>query len=232
MSLLETLQQEIADQISADPFFQFIPVFVESLKSYETAFNEAMGPTNSVAGRTGACVTVLTPTADVSFPDVGGPEFTEIPIILLVQENKEANQGDNGTQQSALTIAEQCCARLHQFFPLSATGPLICEKPTIIRGPDTEYVNYNVRFKTRGGLKGVAPQLAQPLLVNNAGVITLTPPTPGAAVFYTLNGTNATPRNANAILALNPFTPPPGSILSVRAWLAGYLASQPLTQQF
>lgn len=224
-SLLETLQQECADRLSALPFFANIPILVEHLKGFQSEYDRALGPNTVTGGKIGACVTIITPTANANWQEVFGPFFDEIPITALVQENREVNQDPTcGTLVSALEICENIAAAWQQFFPTSANGPLIPLKPTIIRGPDDDFVNYNVAFKTMGGLTTDLPQVATPTGVLTAS-LTLACSTAGAAIFYTQNGSNPGPRNGTLYTA--PFTPT--GTVKARAWLAGYLSSNTLT---
>jgi hypothetical protein len=55
-------------------------------------------------------------------------------------------------------------------------------------------------------------------------------PTPGAALFYTLDGSRPFPRNPTASLFLAPFNAASGTTMRARAWLPGYLPSAELRQ--
>ena len=224
-SILETLQQECADRVAAIPFFANVPILVEHLKDFQSEYARALGPVQVVGGRSGACVTILTPTADCNWPEIGGPFFDAVPIIALVQENRQVNEDPNtGTQKSALAICEALAAAWQQFNPLQANGPLIPLKPTIARGPDDDYVNYNVRFQCMAGITDTLPQAATPT-ASGSGSVTLACSTAGAAIFYTQNGSNPGPRNGTLYTA--PFART--GTVKARAWLAGYLTSETLT---
>lgn len=60
------------------------------------------------------------------------------------------------------------------------------------------------------------------------GGIILSSATPGAAIFYTLDGTAPIPRNPAAVLYTAPFSAASGATLRARAWLAGFTASPEL----
>ncbi len=234
MSILESIQQQVADQILAQPFFADIPVLVEHTKDIQSEYERALGPTQVVAGKNGVCVTIVTPTADCNYPEIQGPFFDEILVVALVQENVIANQDPiNGTGKSALTICENLAAALDQFFPLGANAPVIPLKPTIVRGPDDEFRNYNVRFKTMGGVRAIPPQLPPPQIGVANGQLSVVPGSivAGSAVFYTLDGSNASPRNPNAQIYTAPFAIAPGANIKARAWLAGYVTSDTTTLQ-
>jgi hypothetical protein len=232
MSILESIQQQIADQLSAQPFFADIPVLVEHRADIQSEYERALGPVQVAGGRNGVCITILTPTADCAHPEIAGPFFDDIIIVALVQENVPANRDPvNGTGKSALTVCENLAAALDQFYPLAASAPIVPLKPTIVRGRDNEFRNYNVRFKTMGGVRQSPPQLPPPQLSVVSGQLTVVigSTVPGSAIFYTLDGTNPSPRNPAAQLLVAPVAVSIGTTITARAWLAGYLASETAT---
>ena len=232
MSLIETIQQEVADTLSADPFFAVIPVLVESLGNVGSQVERALGPLASGGGRTGAVVVVTTPTANVNWAEVGGPFFDEIPIAVRVAVNPLTNSDpEAGTGASALSICEEVCGVLHQFLPMSANGPVVAQRPTITRvsraGDDESTVEYLCHFKTLGGIQSALPQVATPAAECAAGQWLLACATPGAAIFYSVDGSNPSPRRGT--LYTGPLVGGSGATIKARGWLAGYLASPTLT---
>lgn len=229
---LTSLQQECADRLAADPFFQFIPVLTENIDDIANERDRALSANLVTGGKTGTCVTIVTPEANANFENVQGPLFDEVNIVAQIEENVIVNRDPDGTGTGlrAAQIVVAVCRSFHQFFPLSANGPLVAIKPTVQLAKGTDgNLTYLCRFRTMSSAAELPAQLTPPVAVNNAGVYTLTNNTPGAAVFYTTNGTNPSPRNPSAALALAAFTPGPGLTLKARAWLAGYLASDTTT---
>jgi len=226
MSLLESLQQECADRLSALPAFAWLPVLVEHRRDYQSEYQRALGPLLTTAGRTGACVTVLTPTANARWPETGGPFFDEIPLVARVQENPVVNRDPaRGTGQSALTICEAIALAWWQFYPVAAGGPLVPGQPTIARGPAGDFVTYEVRFVAQGGVGLALPACAVPTLAGTSPLLTLACATPGAAIFYTQDGSGPGPRNGALYTAPFAKTGP----VKARAWLMGCAASATLT---
>lgn len=224
-SILSQLQQQCADRLQADPLFANVPVLTERIKDIESEIDRALGPLNEQGGKTGLVAIILTPTANANFENVFGPFFDDIKIVVRVIENVPINQDRNtGTNISAAQAAERACNLLHHFMPDSASGPITAQKPTISLGNDPSHLSYDCRFKTSGGLSTVLPQLDTPVITKNGAAYTLVSDTAGAAMYYTLDGSNPSPRNGT--LYTTPFTPSSGLALNVRAWLAGYLASQ------
>jgi hypothetical protein len=227
MSILSQLQQQCADRLQSDPLFAHVRVLTERVADIESEIDRALGPLNEQGGKTGLVAVLLTPTANVNFENVFGPFFDDIKIVVRVIENVPINQDpDTGTNVPAADAAERVCALLHHFQPDNATGPVLAHKPTITLGNDPNHLSYDCLFKTSGGLAATLPQAATPVCSNNGGTITLTCATAGAAIFYTLDGSNPSPRNA--MLYTAPFTPGTGVTIKARAWLAGYLTSETL----
>jgi hypothetical protein len=227
MSLLSQLQQQCADRLQADPLFANVPVLTERIADIESEIDRALGPLNAQGGKTGLVAILLTPTANVSFENVFGPFFDDIKIVVRVIENVPVNQDPGtGTNVPAADAAEKICALLHHFQPDSATGPVVARKPTITLGNDPAHLSYDCLFKTAGGLATTLPQVATPASANNTGAISLTCATAGAAIFYTVDGSNPSPRNG--ILYAASFTPGAGVTIKARAWLAGFLTSETL----
>jgi len=228
-SFLAQLQQQCADRLLSDPLFANVPVLTERIKDIGSEIDRALGPLNERGGRNGLVAVLLTPTANVNFENVFGPFFDEIKIVVRVIENVPVNQDpDTGSNIPAAELAERVCALLHHFQPDNAAGPVIAQKPALALANDPNNLSYDCLFKTSGGLTTVLPQVAAPVITNIAGHITITCATAGAAIFYTLDGSNASPRNGTLYAA--PFTPGAGLTLNARAWLAGYLASNNATQ--
>ena len=78
-----------------------------------------------------------------------------------------------------------------------------------------------------GGVRQAPPQLPPPQLSVVSGQLSVVngSTVPGSALFYTLDGTNPSPRNPAAQLLIAPFAVSVGTTVTARAWLAGYLAS-------
>jgi hypothetical protein len=228
MSILSSIQQQCADRLAADTAFAFVPVLTERIADIQSEIARALGPLNGQSGKTGLVAIILTPTADVNHENVFGPFFDDIKIAVRIIENVPVNQDPNtGTNLAAADAAEKICGLLHLFQPASATGPITARRPSIALGNDPNNLSYDCHFKTCGGLTTVPPQAAMPVITSNTGQVTITCATTGAAVFYTLDGSNSSPRNGTLYTA--PFTPGTGLILKARAWLAGYLASETTT---
>ena len=107
----------------------------------------------------------------------------------------------------------------------ASTPPPAGHSQTAVNSDGTdEYDGWLFKSLTGQGKKAKA---SQPAAVLASGLFSISAATPGAAVFYTLDGSNPTPRNGSLYSA--PVAVAPGQTLKARAWLAGFLASETLT---
>ena len=84
-------------------------------------------------------------------------------------------------------------------------------------------------MRTQAGASYAIPQLDAPV-ISSAGylspqTVTLASDQAGAAIFYTLDGSQPAPRGPTSILYTAPFVIAAPSLLRTRAWLAGFVAS-------
>ena len=197
MSILTSIQQEVADCLLADPFFATIPVLVENPRdvSYELLASVAAAGTYGV---------VLVPQALVSSPTAPGPFFDPVEIAVRFSETVPVSTGPH-----ALEVAEMALA-------LKAVK-------------EQDVVAYEIAVRTQAGASYAIPQLDAPV-ISSAGYIspqtvTLASDQAGAAIFYTLDGSQPAPRGPTSILYTAPFDVATPSLLRTRAWLAGFVAS-------
>ena len=213
MSILYSLQQEIADRLSADPFFAAVPVLAEVPR--DMAFELQAG-----VAATGTWGVVLVPQAQVSSPNAPGPILDPVEFAIRFRENTPVSAGPG-----ALEAAEAALALLHLYRPPSVNEVLVAAPEALRRVIEPNVVTYEVRVRTQVCVSYEIPQVAMPVISIIAGMATLSCATSGAAVFYTLDGTAPVPRGAAAVLYGNPLSISAGTTVRVRAWLAGYVAS-------
>ena len=131
MSVIISIQQEIAAAIAAVPFFSNIPVIAEVLGDLPNQYQIAMDTANASGGKVGAIVIVHTPLANVNFPDMRGPYFDQINVVIEVGFNAElAKISGTGIGGTAMDICENVIVALCAFFPQAANGPLVPVSPT------------------------------------------------------------------------------------------------------
>ncbi|MEI9999387.1 MAG: chitobiase/beta-hexosaminidase C-terminal domain-containing protein [Verrucomicrobiota bacterium] len=223
-SLLTSLQNEVADCLLADPFFAAIPVLVELPRDagYELQRSAAAAATYGV---------VLVPQAQVSSPTAPGPVFDPVEIAVRFFENVPVSTGPH-----ALEVAETALALLHLFRP-TTINEVITAAPVALKAvtvPDV--VAYEIHLRTQAGASYSVPQLGAPG-ITAAGSATpqtvgLSSGQPGAAIYYTLDGSQPAPRGATSMLYSAPFVISEPCLLRARAWLAGFVASAEARMSF
>jgi len=216
-SVLTSIQQEIADRLLADPFFSTIPILVETPR--DMAFD--LQASVASAGTYGV---VMVPQATVSAPGAPGPIFDPVEIAVRFRENIPVATGPH-----ALEIAETALALLHLYRP-NTINEVLCAAPNALaRVNESNVVAYEIRVRTQAGASYAVPQLDAPT-ITSAGTVTpqtvvLTSDQAGTAVYYTLDGSQPSPRGTTSYLYTAPFVVSSPATIRTRAWLAGYLAS-------
>lgn len=216
-SILASIQQEIADRLSADPFFAAIPVLVE--QPCDVSFELQV----SVAAA-GIYAVVQIPQALVDAPTAPGPIFDPVEITVLFRENIPVASGPH-----ALEVAETALALLHLYRPTTINEVFSAAPNALQRVNERDTVAYEIRVRTQACATYAVPQLDIPT-ISSAGTqspqtVTLASDTAGAAIYYTMDGSQPAPRSPTSILYTAPFVVSEPSLLRVRAWLAGYVAS-------
>lgn len=213
-SFFHTLQQEIADRLADDPFFQDIPVLWE-LK------HDVANEVDRVTGTIGAGVIVVTPTASVENPNLPSPYYGDIGVVVQVYSDPVIASA----LPRAMEIAEVVSSLLHHWQPASIGAPLLADKPTIVPAqtdnPGTD--GRDVRFTCAGGKSFDVPQVATPVITEDSGSVSIACATAGAVIFYRVDGRRPVPRTGTRYTGA--FTPEAGSTVVAAAWFPGMLTS-------
>lgn len=215
--VLFSIQQEVADGLRADPFFANIPVLVEQPHDLDYGLQASV----AAAGIYGV---VMVPQAAVGSVTAPGPIFDPVEIAVRFRENVPVAPGPH-----ALEAAETALALLHLYRPVSVNEVLSAAPQALVRVDEPGIVAYEIRLRTQAVAAYAVTQLAVPV-ITSAGTVSpqtvmLSTPTPGAAIFYTVDGSQPSPGSPTASLYTGPVTIGAPALLRVRAWLAGYLAS-------
>ena len=218
MSILNSRQHEIADRLLADPFFATIPVLVEQPCDMTFELQASV----AAAGTWGV---VLVPQAQVTAPNAPGPIFDPVEFAVRFRENSPVAAGPG-----ALETAETALALLHLYRP-TTVNEVLCAAPNALqRVIEPNVVAYEIRVRTQAGAAFSVPQVATPVATSLDGLTTLTSTTSGAAIYYTLDGSQPAPRGPTSLFYTGPIAMT--GLLRARAWLAGYLASAELRENF
>jgi len=225
--VLAAMQQELADRLMAEPSFADVPVLTERLHDLESQVERALN-------RIGLMAVVTTPLANIGHQDTTTPYFDDVHALIRIYENVMVNKTRHDvTYRSCLEMAEITVATVHHFKPDGINEVWVPENPTITLGNDPMDLCYDCRFTTQAGIIHTIPQIALPTVTaadlgDGTASVTVACATTGAAVFYTTDGTYPAPRKLDGTagsLYSAPFIVADGAVVKVRAWLAGYLAS-------
>ena len=224
-SIIRAIKQEIADALLADPYFATIPVLA-------TVKNDVLNEIQ--AGQDHAHpVTVLVDWLSLhnTNPDTPGPWFSQGIFLVEIMENPALNL----TGPDVDEVAENAANVLHLAM-LESQNTAVVE--TITKA-DNDDLRRNVRQVRLTFPLGFQPRVLPALeevtiypLTQGSQSVTLACLTPGAALFFTLDGSYPSPRNPSASLYVSPVGVSSGQLLQARAWRAGYAAPQPATSQF
>lgn len=213
---LSCLRDQVKAFTEADPYFLPIPILNERLKDLSAKIDQQIG----VLG--GIMVLLVTPAVGGVLANVKGANFSNIVFVARVLENVNINE----TGKEALDVAVYIAALWSQARPDTFSSALVPTDNVITLGNDPKYLSYDVAFTTEGGTKIDIPRLAAPTIdASNSAAVGITSATPGAAIFYTLDGTPPIPRNPSSHLFLAPFAALSGQTIRARAWLAGFIPS-------
>lgn len=228
-TILTDLQADIAARLRADSFFSDIAVIDERKADVVGDIAKALGVMTVTGGKLGICAVVLSPMADDEMPDaVFGP--MEVVITVRVLENVLFNTGASGTGKAALTVARRIHRVLKHYHPLGLAQPLRPKNPGIIGVADAlAPLAYEVQFATTEAdagreLKCTAPSISS-VGEEIPQTVSMASNTPGASIYYTLDGTHPAAGNTAAVLYTVPFQVATAKTVRAAAYLTGYVAS-------
>ena len=135
-SSMVDLQAKARAKLAADPAFDSVPVLTESLKDVESELLRALGP--QTTGASGVVCIVITPKFKVSSPNVPGPWFDKVRLVVRIMENVTVNQQPGGTMKPALMLVRAAARVLHQYFEAGIFAPLSVLDAVLVPDHDTE----------------------------------------------------------------------------------------------
>lgn len=247
--IIDRLPTELANCLVTNSFFNDIPVVVAEKGNVAKEYARAQAVITEASGKRGVAVIVLQVVADdMSNSLQFGP--MQIKPAFQVIEAVELNHDENGTGKSARKVARKIrdVIKTQNFIGLvqdMRTGKPCIEPVDLSKELGDGIVAYQVNFECLeiGQEQMTAIQMPQIYVGTNPPQFTLSCPTPGAQIWFTLddsfpfngdatvypNGNGAgQPSTAQLFVAGQPVNIPPGGCtLRARAYLDGdnYIAS-------
>jgi len=176
-------------------------------------------------GRAGCGVVIEVPTFEVNSPNVTGPIGDIVHSLVVVEEPTMNHEPTNGTLLTAYQVAQILLDVLHQWSnggsgQVYAAARAIADEPAFQPG----LLALRVQVKQKE-VRAQTPRCAQPIVSETTGFVTLACATPGATMYYTLDGTAPAPSNPGAQKYVAPFQTQSGQTIRYAAWAAGFNGS-------
>lgn len=222
----EADQQDIFGRLSADEFFADVPVLLEEKGTLEADIDQALSTLNPKGGKLGCLAVVLMPTLAADSPSAPGPRSVPRVTVQVIDQPLFNLDANTGIGKSSARLAERVRMIIHRFR--SRTGAEFSfagQEPVQV---DAGKNSYAVAF-TRLAVDATPPKVAEVTIAPASGAapqtVTLACITPGAAIYYTTDGSYPSSSNEFA----RPYTAPvaveePGT-LRAAAERTGYQSS-------
>jgi len=229
---IEQIQPDVFNKLASEPYFAGISLFMIRKERYESEINEALSEATFDPGQTGklpgATIEVLMPLIKTNLVNAPGPVVT-LEQRLIVKENPTINLAAGGVNLTAEQIAVQILQTLHQFYLGGICQALYPAHKAIV--PNEKFpglVAYAVALEATFHLTALE-RTACPAPPSEGPPLTLafTAPAgdPGAALYYTVDGSFPGPGNAAATAYGAAFGVASGVTLRWAAYAAGKLGS-------
>lgn len=221
-------QDDYFGLIRADEYFSDIKVLLQHKGVTESDIDVALSTLNEAGGKSGACVVIIMPELQPDSSQAPSARyFVRISIQVIVQPllaDDVASGVGKVAEQLAERVRQICHYRSHgraNTFMFDGMEPIPVEA-----GKNS----YGVVFKRAGGDTQVV-KVAKPGIASVAATgpatgwdVTVNVP-PGAAGYYTTDGTLPTVLNGTAYVG--PFNVPAAAVVRAAAVQAGFQQSEP-----
>ncbi len=229
-AVMRQIQQSVADRLAAMPEFAHVAVVPEDVMDLDTKVATALG-------KMGVCVVVVTARATQSYTDTPQPYFQAVTVAVQVFERVAVNRRlANPGYLTGQNYAELASAYLHGWAPDGVNEVFVAQDVVMARLPqdaaDAGIVGWEAPVRTQGGFQVSVPQVAPVVIDVAQQPVTMTCATPGAAIWFTTDGSYPAPRGPTATLYLLSFWATGGDKIHAQAYLAGYLPSGVAVEDF
>lgn len=233
MDPFQLIQSSIAGFLSAVSYFDgayvtvtrphFLPDGTAVDSPYiQTQIENALNGITQRNGKTGAAIVVLMPGLN-NWEHLGKSKKERVTISVRAIENSLLNNATGGTGISAEAYALAIKNYLHHWTAGGGFKLYPVEGSTVVPLSD-DPVTYEVNFFAYQ-VSDADEHVERPTVAVATGLATLTCPTSGAAIYYTLDETFPWDDGATSHLYSVPFAVTSGQILSVCAFKDGVLPS-------
>jgi len=232
MNPVANMQQEIADRLSSDDYFSDVTVLTERTADLENEINRALKVITAKDGKIGVAVVVGRLEARSNNADVPGPHFDKATNDVIAFENPLFNGGANGTGKAAVDICVTASQILHHYYAAGIGQTLIARTVDPEEAPEGATA-YRLRVETPLDNQILSKVVACTIAPAGGAVpqdVTLTCPTDGASIYYTLDDTY--PNSTNGVLYSAPFTVSVAATLRVVAHKTDSVASDAVAAIF
>lgn len=222
---IQELHDDVFGALSADPGMLYVPVYqsrtpmpkdadgnpiVGKTMMIEEQIKKALSGLELKNGKSGIACVVLVPDAEGESVNSAAPAMKLVAKVRVI-ENRLVNEGPTGTGITASLLSMHVVQMLNRrsFRGRNALYPDLKRMIVEIPLPNDERCHEITlyQFVTPGCL----PKVATPVVSEADGQITLSCTTPGAQIWYTLDGTFPGSGNAAAVLYAAPLTLASGS---------------------
>lgn len=223
-------KNEIAEVLQADSYFEDIPVFTERVANIESRVEAALGTVTRKGGKCGLCCMVLQSEGDNESLEVPGGNL-RVAVTIRTMERVIVNTGKSGTGKAAEEVAIRMIAVLHQYASVNGFCGISTRNPAYAPASGIDGM-YDLAYENQFELlidQGEFERVATPVIMPTGGAlprtVIITCATPGASIYYTLDGTHPRVGNAGAQLYANPFLVETPKQVRARAYKSGLVGS-------
>jgi len=181
-------------------------------------------------GKKGVGVIVEKPRFEVLHPSAPGPQGDIIIESLVLEDQLENVDPNEGTGIAADMVA-QILLEIAHGWNLNFQSDFVADRNAMSEAKEWQplrayKVLHRMTLDRAQTTRLTTPAIAINTPATNQITLTSDPSVPTANIYYTVNGDSPAPDNANATLYTAPFAPPAGaSILRWAAFAPGYLQS-------
>lgn len=185
----------------------------------ETLAVETLAYLTERNGGSGVGVIVEKPELAVSLFNVPGPQG-DLVITFLILEDPLTNNTGRAADQVGQKILD-----IGHIFTSQGDGVYTSAPNALSAARDWEPLRaFRARLRIENN-RGQTDRVATPQITPGLGNVSITSPTGGAQIYFTIDGTCPAPSNMTASFYNVPFSPPSGTMIRAAAFKSGMVQS-------